>query len=152
MREDWSSLFPIDVADAEVAVVLTDWKGRIEWANPAFLRLTEYTLDEIRGCKPGPLLQGKGTDPRVIEAMHDAMTLGVEIAVTVRNYTKGGKPYDVALAISPLHDDQGAVRHFVSVGSEVTGASPTVCQATQARILSRLAEVLLLYQTTPEPA
>lgn len=148
MPKAWPDILPGDLNGAEEAIVLTDWRGKIEWANRNFVCLTEYTLEEVRGQKPGAFLQGKDTDHRIVEAIRDAITLGHEIAVTIRNYTKQGKPYDVLLAISPLHDKNGVVQNYVSVARDVTGASPTKIQATQARILSRLAEMLLIYQTT----
>ncbi|MCS7086862.1 MAG: PAS domain-containing protein, partial [Bacteroidia bacterium] len=40
------------------AVVITDKFGMTEWVNDAFVRITGYTLDEIKGKKPGDVLQG----------------------------------------------------------------------------------------------
>src|SRR5262245_25232179 len=34
------------------AVIVTDAKGRIEWVNRGFTRMTEYELDEVRGRNP----------------------------------------------------------------------------------------------------
>jgi PAS domain S-box-containing protein len=147
---NWSELFPPDVTQAEEAIVLTDWKGRIEWANTGFLRLTEYTLAEAIGRKPGALLQGTDTDHRVVEAMHAAITLGHQISVTVRNYTKQSRPYDVALAITPLLDRQGVVQHFGSVAMEITGGSALSTQTAMAHVLARLADVILIYQSALE--
>jgi PAS domain S-box-containing protein len=147
---NWSELFPPDVTQAEEAIVLTDWKGLIEWANVGFLRLTGYTLAEVAGRKPGALLQGSDTDHRVVEAMHAAITLGHQISVTVRNYTKQGKPYDIALAITPLLDRQGVVQHFGSVATEVTGGSALSTQTAMAHVLSRLADMILIYQSATD--
>ena len=39
------------------AIVITDAIGRIDWANPAFCRLTGYNLEEVVGSKPSKLLK-----------------------------------------------------------------------------------------------
>jgi PAS domain S-box-containing protein len=44
------------------AVIITDKDGYIEWVNEGFVRLTGYTLLEVRGKKPGSILQGPETD------------------------------------------------------------------------------------------
>ena len=56
-------------ARTDNAVILTDAEGRAEWVNEGFTRLTGYTLDEVRGRKPGSLLQGAETDPAMVEYM-----------------------------------------------------------------------------------
>ena len=147
MSKAWQEILPADLHRAEEAIVLTDCDGNIVWANTAFLRLTEYAFADVLGKKPGSLLQGKDTDHRIVEAMRDAIRLGHEIAVQVRNYTKQGKPYDVLLALSPLLDEKGVVQNFVAVSRDVTGANATKIQATRACVLSRLAEMVLIYQT-----
>src|SRR5688572_20794536 len=44
------------------AFVVTSPEGLVEWVNPAFTEMCGYTLDELRGRKLGPLLQGAATD------------------------------------------------------------------------------------------
>ena len=150
MHKDWSKFLPKGIESGE-AILFADWRGKIEWANSGFLRLTGYELDDVINRKPGALLQGHETDRRVVDAMRDAINLGLDIGVTVRNYTKEGKPYDVALAISPLTDQHGAIQHYVGVARVVTEATGIGVQAVHARILIRLAELVSLYQSCSPP-
>ena len=146
MAENWQNWLPEDVKRAHEAITLTDWSGKIQWVNQGFVQLTGYTIEEALGQKPGTLLQGEQTDQRVIESMHRAIALGHGVSITVRNYTKGGSAYDAALGISPLMDQNGVLEHFISVGREVTGADALSTQAATAWVLSRLADLMLIYQ------
>ena len=58
---------------AEPARVRTDAEGRITEINPAFSSLCGYQFEEIRGRKPGSLLQGPATTPESILALREAI-------------------------------------------------------------------------------
>ena len=91
----------------------------ILYANPAFLRTTGYTLEEVIGKNPR-ILQGplSGTEaPRRIRA---AMLAWEPIVIELLNYRKDGTTFWVELSISPVCDAKGWFTHWVSVQRDVT--------------------------------
>ncbi|WP_322513265.1 PAS domain S-box protein, partial [Chloroflexus sp.] len=102
------------------AVIITDRAGRIEWVNEGFTRISGYTLDEVRGRKPGEFLQGPATDPETVAALSRAIHNGESIKVEIINYTKQGRPYWLALDISPVYDDQRNLVRFIAIESDIT--------------------------------
>lgn len=96
------------------ALVVTDSAGRIEWVNDAFTSLCGYTLDELRGRKPGALLQGAETDRAAVGQLREAQRAGVACNVELVNYHKDGSRYRVAVRMSPFLDEAGAPRWFVA--------------------------------------
>ncbi|THF68403.1 diguanylate cyclase [Deinococcus sp. Arct2-2] len=101
-------------------VVSANIEGRpIVYCNPAFERLTGYTLSEIVGhnCR---FLQGEGTDPEAIHQMRTAFDAGAAIDLVVLNYKKGGTPFWNALNIGPIHNAEGTLTHFIGVQTDVT--------------------------------
>lgn len=90
------------------ALVLADAAGRVEWVNPAFTALCGYTLDELRGRKPGSLLQGPATDRAAVQRMREALRAGRPCCETLVNYHKDGSPYRVEIRLAPLLDEAGA--------------------------------------------
>ena len=54
-------------------VIITDSQRRIEWVNEAFTRITEYTLDEVRGKFPGDVLYGPETDMETVQYMRSQL-------------------------------------------------------------------------------
>ncbi len=101
-------------------VMITDSGGRIDWVNPAFELRTGYTLAEVRGRRPGAVLQGPETDPRAVARLRTAIRGGRSISEELINYTKSGEPYWALLQITPVTDDEGAVTRFVGLQSETT--------------------------------
>ena len=101
-------------------VIITDPRGRIDWVNPAFVVRTGYSLDEVRGWKPGELLQGAGTDRDSVARIGRALASGEAIQEELLNYTRSGEPYWVSLQISAIRGATGAITQFVSVQSDIT--------------------------------
>jgi PAS domain S-box-containing protein len=102
-------------------VILTNGEGCIEWVNPAFTRITGYTLAEVVGRKPGSFLQGAESKQEVIAFMHDRLTHGLGFKdVELVNYSKEGKPYWVSIEVQPIHDKTGKAIQFVAIQSDIS--------------------------------
>ncbi|MGQ9528429.1 MAG: PAS domain S-box protein [Chloroflexus sp.] len=102
------------------AVIITDRNGRIEWVNEGFTRISGYTLDEVRGRKSGEFLQGPETDPATVARIRQALDNGESVKAEIINYTKQGRPYWLALDISPVYDDQHNLIRFIAIESDIT--------------------------------
>lgn len=95
-------------------LVATGPDGLVEWVNPAFTAMCGYALDELRGRKPGHLLQGPDTDPAVVARIREAMRERRACRETLVNYHKDGSRYRVDIRISPILDDEGHPLWFVA--------------------------------------
>jgi PAS domain S-box-containing protein len=102
------------------AVIITDREGHIEWVNEGFTRISGYTLDEVVGRKPGHFLQGPETDPETVKLMSQAIHNGESIQTEIVNYTKDGRPYWLAINISPVYDHQHNLIRFIAIESDIT--------------------------------
>lgn len=102
-------------------VVIADAESRIEWVNPAFTRITEYTLEEVIGKKPWYLLTGEKTDLGKTEELAAAVRKGIGFKdVEIINYTKSGKPYWVSLEVQPIKDERGLIIQFIAVANDIS--------------------------------
>ncbi len=102
-------------------VVITDDQRRIEYVNPAFSRVTGWTLDEVRGLKAGSFLHGPETNRLVVDTINRTLDTGEAVqSVELLNYSKSGQIYWVSLNIKPIQNAAGNVTHFVSVQVDVT--------------------------------
>lgn len=109
------------VADqANSGIIITDSKGCIEYINAGFEKLTGYSLAECRGKKPGPMLQGEGTDPEAVKYIREQLDRLEPFYVEILNYHKNGTPYWVSLSIAPVFDDRGRIERFISVEADIT--------------------------------
>jgi len=101
-------------------VIVSDTEGRIEWVNPAFERRSGWSLEEIRGRKPGSFLQSEKTDPDVRREIAEALRALTPFSAEILNVSRGGQEYWVNLDIQPLFDGEGKHKGFMAVQSDVT--------------------------------
>ena len=107
-------------ARTDNAVVLTDALGVTEWVNEGFVRLTGYTFDEIRGRKPGSLLQGPDTDPNTVRYIREQLAKGEGFSVELLNYGKCGRKYWLAIEVQPIRDEVGRITNFMAIEADIT--------------------------------
>lgn len=91
--------------DTDEMVMLLDTAGRIHWVNESFKRVSGYSLDELRGKKPGRMLQGPQSDPEAIQKFHDAFHTVTPCECRIINYKKDGTPYLVLTSLRPVVTD-----------------------------------------------
>ena len=117
-------LFEAVVQQSYNSVLITDavpppHGPRIVYANPAFCRMTGYTLDELMGRSPR-LLQGPDTDREVVAVLRTCVREGRPFKGATYNYRKDGTPYIVEWSVSPVRGEGGAITHFVSVQHDIS--------------------------------
>jgi PAS domain S-box-containing protein len=126
------------------AVTLADAEWRIEWVNTAFTRLLGYTLDEVRGRRPGEFLAGPDTSPEIVARMAAAEKSGVSFKGEVLNYTKGGQTRWVELEIQPLRNREGRLTGFMALQLDITER-----KRIQAEIAQKEAQFRFIFEAAP---
>jgi len=101
-------------------VCITDERGRVEWVNSSFERISGYCLDEIKGRTPGSFLQGPETDSTQKRRLATAIASNRMVTATLVNYARDGKPYLVALTVEPIFELSGAVSGFFALQNDVS--------------------------------
>jgi PAS domain S-box-containing protein len=114
-------------------VVITDRHGRTEWVNHAFTKKTGYTIDDMRGRKPGAVLQGPETNLDTVREIRDALRAGVSFETELVNYTRNHEPYWVQCAITPVRGSDGRVERFVAIQTDSTEWRRTQAELEAAR-------------------
>lgn len=111
------------------------------YANPAFEKLTGYSFKEIQGqsCR---CLQGDETSPEEVERLRQAIRDGRECEVVLLNYRKDGSRFWLHLSISPVHDEQGALTHFIGVQTDITKLKQTEAELRVAKEAAEQADRL----------
>lgn len=92
---------------------------KIVYVNPAFTRLTGYSVKEALGSTPR-ILQGPGTCRATLDKIGTILRAGGHVHEKVLNYAKGGAPYWLDMRIFPLHDPVGRITHFAAIERDVT--------------------------------
>ena len=95
-------------------IVVAGPGGTVEWVNAAFCEMCGYSLEELRGRKPGSMLQGPDTDPAAVARMRQAVREHRPCREVIVNYHKAGHAYRVDVSIAPVLDDDGAPLYYVA--------------------------------------
>jgi len=106
--------------ETDNSVIITNKAGEIEWVNEAFTRITEYSLNEVKGKIPGKLLQGKDTDRKVVALIAQAIRNEKSVEADIINYSKSHKKYWVKLQIQPVFGSTGKLENYISIQKEIT--------------------------------
>jgi two-component system, cell cycle sensor histidine kinase and response regulator CckA len=103
-------------------VVITDYNqpdNPIVYVNPGFERLTGYSAVEIlgRNCR---FLQNDDCEQPVLAEIRHALAEGRPATVVLRNYRKDGTLFYNELQLSPIHDADGRLTHYIGIQNDVT--------------------------------
>jgi len=119
------------------SVLITDKVGVIEYANPAFEKMTGYTIEEAIGQTPR-LLKSGNQDAAFYKKMWDTITAGEIWHGKVIDRKKDGSFYPAMLNISPVVDVSGEVTHFVGVQSDISALEDMEARFHQAQKMEAL--------------
>jgi len=112
------------IEQSNESVVITtsqlDWPGpQIIYVNPAFTRMTGYSLEDVIGKTPR-ILQGPKTDRAVLDRLRKDCEEGRTFRGETVNYRKDGSEFYLEWSIEPVRDERGEVTHFVATQRDVT--------------------------------
>jgi two-component system sensor histidine kinase/response regulator len=101
-------------------IVITDRGGKIEYVNPAFTRMSGFSLQEAIGCTPRLVYsgqQGRG----FYQTLWSTILSGRDWHGDIVNRRKDGSLYTEEMTITPVRDGRGDVTHFIAIKQDVTG-------------------------------
>ncbi len=99
--------------------VVTDTDGGILDISRAFSDLCGYTIEEIRGKKPGRFLQGPDTASEAVDQFREAIRNRESCFVSLLNYHKSGSPYWVEINMYPVFGRSGELEGFSATEKRV---------------------------------
>jgi two-component system, cell cycle sensor histidine kinase and response regulator CckA len=107
------------VEQSSESVVITDKDGRIEYANPAFTRITGYSREEALGQRPSMLKSGLHSE-EFYRSFWQTILAGKLWEGEVTNRKKDGTFYTEHMSITPVRDQRGEVCNFIAVKRDIT--------------------------------
>ncbi len=119
----------------ELIVSKTDLKGRITYANDVFLRLAQYSADEVIGA-PHSLIRHPEMPRSVFKLLWDTIQAKKEIFAYVINMAKNGDHYWVFAHVTPTLDANRNVIGFHSNRRKPDPAQIDKVKSLYAQILA----------------
>ncbi|MGE8564287.1 MAG: EAL domain-containing protein [Acinetobacter bohemicus] len=109
----------VDASPNGIFITDASEKMLIVYVNPAFLKLTGYTEQEVMG-RDCSFLQGTDTDFDQITLLKQAVEEQKEVFVTVKNYCKDGSWFWSRLMLGPVFDQDNNCTHFLGIQEDIT--------------------------------
>ncbi|MHC5770127.1 MAG: PAS domain S-box protein [Nostoc sp.] len=115
----------IIIADAKLAY------NPVIYVNPAFEQITGYSATDVIGqnCR---FLQRTDTQQPALNELRSSIRTGTSCKVVLRNYRKDGTLFWNELSISPIHDNNGELSHFIGIQRDISDVYDKLCLRKQA--------------------
>jgi diguanylate cyclase (GGDEF)-like protein/PAS domain S-box-containing protein len=104
---------------AASGIVITDFRGVIEWVNPAVAQMTGYSIHELIGQHTRMLKSGEH-DASFFKDLWETVKAGNTWFGEITNRRKDGTLYYEEQHISPVPDEEGNITHFIAIKQDVT--------------------------------
>ncbi|RLD03879.1 MAG: hypothetical protein DRI56_11895 [Chloroflexota bacterium] len=107
------------VEQSDSTIVITNLNGDVEFANPAFTRITGYSLEEAIGQNTRLLSSGKHP-ASFYQELWETITKGETWQGEMINRKKDGSLYWEAATISPVYNEDGEITHYLAVKEDIS--------------------------------
>jgi PAS domain S-box-containing protein len=111
-------LFYKAVEQSANMIVITDENGNIDYVNPKFEEITEYSLQEAKGKKPNIVKSGRMPE-EVYRNLWNTISSGNIWVGELLNKTKSGKTFWVNVTINPVISENN-VKHYLAIQEVIT--------------------------------
>ncbi len=118
---------------ANDSVIITNARGRIEYVNDTFTRLTGYTEAEVLNRFPWKLLNGPETDPETVQNIQTELINHRPIRTEVLNYRKDGSTMWMETSLTPLLNEAGEVEMTIALERDITETKQRQAELARAK-------------------
>ncbi len=119
--ENQLRLLSAAIEQSPVSVLITALDGTIEYVNPALLRITGYSLEEVLGQNPR-MFKSDQTDASTYAAMWRTLLAGGGWYGEFCNTCKDGTLIWESAVITPVLDAKGVASHYLAVKENITAS------------------------------
>jgi two-component system, cell cycle sensor histidine kinase and response regulator CckA len=123
------------------AILIADSDFRIVWTNPAFTDLTGYAAGEAVGRTARDLLSSNAHDEQFYREITDHIESGRTWRGEMTNRRKDGLLYPEAQTITPVKDDDGTIRNYIAIKSDLTTPRKMEAQLRQAQKMEAVGQL-----------
>jgi diguanylate cyclase (GGDEF)-like protein/PAS domain S-box-containing protein len=106
------------------SIIITDFKGNIEYVNTVFMDNTGYTLSEVIGKNPR-LLKSGNTPVHAYNDMWASLVRQEKWQGEFINKRKDGTNYIYSINVAPVLDTEGRTTHYIAIEEDISEQKKT---------------------------
>ncbi|WP_322529477.1 methyl-accepting chemotaxis protein [Salinicola sp. LHM] len=122
------------ISESDYLISRTDLKGRITYANPAFVRISGFSREELIGA-PHNIVRHPDMPPAAFENLWKTLQKGENWSGVIKNRRKDGSHYWVQSTVTPIVEG-GKVVGYTSVRVKVTDKSRRLAEKHYPQLLA----------------
>ncbi len=138
-REAQARRLAVVAEQASDSIFICDRRGRIEWVNDMFTRVTGYTRDEAVGQAPGVLMATPDADPEVVAGLLAARAAARPHRAEVLCRIRDGRDIWMEVALTPIWNLDGTHGGTIQVERDMTDAKAREAALARANAEARAA-------------
>ncbi|MCX2743198.1 PAS domain S-box protein [Mangrovivirga sp. M17] len=92
---------------------------KIEYANPAYLELTGYSMEEVQGASP-KILKGQKTSQKTLDILREQMLEGKVFKGKLISYKKNKEEFINEWTVNPVFNSKGEIIKYFAIIRDVT--------------------------------
>lgn len=119
IQQEWLALLDSALAGVGNAVLITDAKARILWANQSLAKLTGYGIEEIIGNTPRLFHSGRH-DAGFFKHFWETIQAGRTWRGEMVNARRDGSLYTVGQTVTPLLDANSRVTNYFAIVEDIS--------------------------------
>jgi PAS domain S-box-containing protein len=128
-----AELLKLMVETSDDGIVIAEQEGDeniLIYANPAFQRLTGYSVDDIlyQDCR---FLQGDDRDQAGLAVIREAIKNHHPCRQIIRNYRKDGSAFWNELSITPVFNDADQLTYYIGIQKDVSAEFEAVARVRE---------------------
>ena len=136
-NEEQLALLSSVIEQSPAYIFITDTKGVIEYANPAFTEITGYAVEDAIGKNPRFLKSGK-VEPEVYAELWTNIKKGNVWRGQFINKRKNGEEYHEQVIIAPVKNQAGEIIRYFSIKEDITVAKRNELALKKAQKIAKL--------------
>ncbi len=132
------------------SMVISDIKGKVEYVNPKFEKVTGLSLSEVKGKNSLDKLKDINPDKYIEEIKSEVYDKGRHVC-EIKNKTQSGSIIWERLQISPIVDSNGDITHYLGIHEDITKSKQSVEQLNKNLQYQKLvSEIANLFNRSKE--
>ncbi len=114
------------------SIMITNKNAEIEYVNKAFINITGFSLEEVKGKKPSILHSGRTTND-TYRTLWEKLNKGFAWKGEFHNQRKDGSAFIEEALVMPIYQNDGVISHYAAVKEDIMDKKIQELELTQYR-------------------